>query len=93
MLNKFNSVISQRGNPALIKAAWKGMTDVVELLIQTGAKIHLKDMVWRYFHITLLYICGIRCYKQLRGKQVRPLTMYPLEYAVGLSLHVSHHAE
>ena len=54
MVNKFNSVISQSGNPELMTAAWKDMTDVVELLIQTGAKIHLKDMVWRYF---ILHCC------------------------------------
>ena len=39
------SVIAQDGNPALMMAAWWGRTEVVSLLLEAGANIHLQNKV------------------------------------------------
>ena len=40
------SVITQYGQSALILAAEVGMTEVISLLLDAGANIHLQDEVW-----------------------------------------------
>ena len=37
--------ITQRGESALMLAAWEGMTEVVSLLLEAGANIDLQDEV------------------------------------------------
>ena len=39
------SVITQGGDSALMDAAWKGMTEVVSLLLKAGANIHVQNEV------------------------------------------------
>ena len=39
------SVITQDGNSALMMAAWQGMTEIVSLLLEAGANLHLQNKV------------------------------------------------
>ena len=41
------SVITQNGDSALMMAAEEGRTEVVSLLLEAGADIHLQDKVYR----------------------------------------------
>ena len=40
------SVITQDGESALMMAASEGRTEVVSLLLEAGANIHLQNKVW-----------------------------------------------
>ena len=44
------SVITQRGNSALIKAVTEGMTEVVSLLLEAGANTDLQNKVYMSVH-------------------------------------------
>ena len=39
------SVITQRGESALMKGAWEGHTDIVKELVTAGANLNLQDNV------------------------------------------------
>ena len=42
------SVITQRGQSALMMAAWGGRTDTVKELVTAGANLNLQDNVCQY---------------------------------------------
>ena len=54
------SVITQDGETALMKAAWRGYTEVVVELVKAKVNLDLQNKVCKHYIITrtMLNICG-----------------------------------